>query len=53
MKLYHKKTENLVKILNKNMRQQKSMHKEQMDAARVAVEVFINFLTAQTTTTKQ
>jgi len=29
------------------------MHKEQMDAARVAAEVFLNLLTTQTTTTKQ
>jgi len=53
MKRYHKKTENLKKILNKNMWQQKSMHREQMDAARVAVEVFLNLLTTQTTITKQ
>jgi hypothetical protein len=50
---YHKKIDNLFKILKKSMRQRKSIYKEKMDAARVEVKAFLNTLTAQTTIIQQ
>jgi hypothetical protein len=46
IKIYYKKIENLMKILNKNMRQQKSIYK--IRAESLEVEEFIHLLTTQT-----